>query len=105
MPKVAAASAAVPLSTSVDAAAEIAGATNVTVRSGPQGLGSSTANCISGERAVGGGGVTPDTDSFLWGSEPNVDGGTPTGWVAQAVVADGLGTDANVTAYVICAAP
>lgn len=82
-----------------------AGATNVTVRSGPQGLGSSTANCISGERAVGGGGVTPDTDSFLWGSEPNEDSGTPTGWVAEAVVADGLGTDANVTAYVICAAP
>jgi hypothetical protein len=77
----------------------------VTVRPGPEGLGASTASCIGSERAVGGGGVTPDADSFLWVSKPNVDSGTPTGWVAQAVVAGGLGTDASVTAYVICAAP
>jgi hypothetical protein len=54
---------------------------------------------------VGGGGFTPDPDGFLWDSTPNVASGTPTGWVAQAVLADGLGTDAEVTAYVICAAP
>lgn len=82
-----------------------AGATNVTVRSGAPGLGRSTANCFGGERAVGGGGVTPDADSFLWVSSPNVQDGTPTGWIAEAVIADGLGTEANVTAYVVCAAP
>ena len=64
------------------------GATNVAVRAGASDLGISTASCQSGERAVGGGGFTPDFDSFLWDSTPNVESGTPTGWVAQAV--DGL---------------
>jgi hypothetical protein len=82
-----------------------AGATNVTVRSGPTGIGSSTANCVGSERAVGGGGFAPEADAFLWDSSPTVESGTPTAWIAQAVLADGLGTEAEVTAYVICAAP
>jgi hypothetical protein len=82
-----------------------AGATSVTVRSGPAEPGSSTASCTGAERAVGGGGFTPDPDSFLWESAPDVESGTPTAWVASAVVADGAATPAEVTAYVICAAP
>jgi hypothetical protein len=73
------------------------GATNVTVRVGPAAIGSSTASCSASERAVGGGGVTPD--SFLDESKPVPESGTPTSWVASS---DDLGT---VTAYVICAAP
>jgi hypothetical protein len=81
------------------------GATNVTVRAGSPGVGSSTASCQGAERAVGGGGFTPELDGFLWDSSPNVESGTPTGWIAQATLADGLATEAEVTAYVICAAP
>jgi hypothetical protein len=81
-----------------------AGATRVTVRVGAPDIGTSVAECQGAERAVGGGGFTPDDDAFLWDSTPNAESGTPTGWVAQAVVA-GLGTEADVTAYVICAAP
>jgi hypothetical protein len=73
------------------------GATNVTVRVGAGAIGSSTASCSPGERAVGGGGLTPD--SYLDESRPQPESGTPTSWVA--------GTDdiSTVTAYVICAAP
>ena len=61
------------------------------------------AECGDGEVAIGGGGITDDTDTFLYESRPDVDTGIPFGWVASA--ADGAGTEAAVTAYVICAAP
>ena len=82
-----------------------AGATHVTVRVGAPDIGASVADCQAAERAVGGGGFTDDANAFLWDSTPNANSGTPTGWIAQAMIADGTGTDANVTAYVICAAP
>ena len=55
--------------------------------------------------AIGGGGITEDMDAFLYESSPDVADGLPLGWFASAKVADGAGTDADVTAYVICAAP
>jgi hypothetical protein len=62
-----------------------AGATNVVVRSGPMALGDSTASCNPGERAVGGGGFTPDSGGALWNSTPAEDvGQTPTAWTASA---------------------
>jgi hypothetical protein len=73
------------------------GATNVTVRVGPTSIDSSTALCAASERAVGGGGVTPD--GFLDESRPQPESGTPTSWVAAT------DAGATVTAYVICAAP
>ena len=80
-----------------------AGATNVTVRLGPDSpTGTSTASCNPGERAVGGGGFSPD--GFLYDSSPNATSGTPTDWVASADT-DFMGTPAQVQAYVICAAP
>jgi hypothetical protein len=78
-----------------------AGPVNVTVRSGPMTLGFSTASCAPGERAVGGGGFTPDPDSFLYNSSPPNDSGTPTSWEAGAQ--NTLGDDAQVQAYAICA--
>jgi hypothetical protein len=79
------------------------GATNVTVRSGPLAPETSVATCAPGERAVGGGGFTPDPDSFLYGSAPTIESGTPTDWEADALTT--LGAPANVQAYVICASP
>ena len=82
-----------------------AGATNVVVRAGAEELDTSVASCNPGERAVGGGGTTPD--GFLWDSEPTEDvGQVPTGWIAQADDGDGdPTTSATVQAWVICAAP
>ena len=77
-----------------------AGATNVTVRSS-FGVGSATAACVGGEKAVGGGGDAPA--GFIDGSFPVPQSGTPTGWMARATDVDFV--DVNVTAYVICAAP
>ena len=79
-----------------------AGATNVTVRKGPGTLGTDTANCEPGERAVGGGGEAPASDGVLWRSQPAQTSGTPTGW---SVSAAGLSGDSQAQAYVICAAP
>ena len=76
---------------------------SLTVREGVEDTG--FAECGDGEVAIGGGGITEDTDAFLYESGPDVDTGIPTGWYASAKVADGAGTDAAVTAYVICAAP
>jgi hypothetical protein len=77
-----------------------AGGTNVTVRLGPEESPRSTASCQPGERAVGGGGYSPD--GFLYDSSPSVTEGTPTDW--QVAAHDG--TDfATAQAYVICAAP
>jgi hypothetical protein len=79
------------------------GATNVTVRLGPTAPETSTASCTGAERAVGGGGFTPDATSFIYESAPTTDSGTPTAWTASAQ--DTTGAAANVTAYVICASP
>jgi hypothetical protein len=81
-----------------------AGATNVTVRVGPvEPLGSSTASCVAGERAVGGGG-TATTGGVLWDSRPTQLAGAPTSWDAQAVDR-ATGAADTVQAYVVCAAP
>jgi hypothetical protein len=80
-----------------------AGATNVTLRSGPLALETSVATCAPGERAVGGGGFTPDPLSFLYNSSPTIVSGTPTDWEAAAQT--DIGDPANVQAYVICASP
>jgi len=80
-----------------------AGATNVTVRAGAAGARESEAFCAAGERAVGGGGFTDTANSFLYDSSPGQLSGTPTSWFVAAE--DTSGADANVEAYVICAAP
>jgi hypothetical protein len=80
-----------------------AGATNVTVREGAAATGTSTASCNPGERATGGGGFTDAASSFLWESAPVQTSGTATTWSASAQ--NTTGTDVNVQAYVICAAP
>lgn len=80
-----------------------AGPTNVTVRTGPLDIGTSTAECQPGERAVGGGGFTTELDAFLFDSSPSVASGTPTDW--QAGASTTAGDDAEVQAYVICASP
>ena len=79
------------------------GATNVTVRSGPMASEISVATCAPGERAVGGGGFTPDPVSFLYSSAPTIVSGTPTDWEAAAQT--DIGDPASVQAYVICASP
>jgi hypothetical protein len=82
-----------------------AGATNVTVVAGAPALGLSTAQCPAGQRATGGGGtVAAGEVGYLWDSGPTVATGTPTGWQAQADLV-ATGADANVQAFVICAAP
>lgn len=80
------------------------GATEVTVRGGSVGLGSSTATCNPGERAVGGGGVATQPTGYLTGSAPVQGAGeTPTAWRASAAEASPDRT--TVEAWVICAAP
>ena len=83
-----------------------AGATNVTVRQGAAGVGSSTATCNPGEVAVGGGGFTLETGepTFLTFSAPTPTTGTPTGWNVTAGPVAGSAAP-NVQAYVVCAAP
>jgi hypothetical protein len=81
-----------------------AGATNVTVRVGALVTGLSTASCLAGERAVGGGGTATGPDGALWDTGPTQLTGTPTSWDAQAIdVTDS--SDDDVQAYVICASP
>jgi len=77
------------------------GATKVTVREGASAAPTSVADCEPGERAVGGGGFT--ADGALYESAPSATSGTPTDWVASAQTASGA--DAQVQAWVICAAP
>jgi hypothetical protein len=73
-----------------------------------------TAACQPGERATGGGGTS--LDGYLIGTEPlshpqaiyalgfpPAGGYTPTAWSAHAE--DGAGGPAEVTAWVVCAAP
>jgi hypothetical protein len=78
---------------------------SLTVREGELDTGFSFAACGQDEVAIGGGGITEETDAFLYESAPDVAAGVPTGWFASARFADGAGTEAAVTAYVICAAP
>jgi hypothetical protein len=73
---------------------------SLTVRASEEAAGTAFVECEFEEFAIGGGGIT---DAFLYESRPDVDTGIPFGWVASA--ADGAGTEADVTAYVICAAP
>lgn len=73
-----------------------AGATSVTVRTGFSGV----ANCLPGERAVGGG-ATAGTGGQLVYSRPNPTSGMPTGWRATDNSADVF----SPTTYVVCAAP
>jgi hypothetical protein len=82
-----------------------AGATSVTTRSavttvtaGNAGIG--TANCLSGERATGGGAFATRNDGWISSSHPS--GNPPTGW---SVVFRSPVADAQLTVYVICAAP
>ncbi len=74
-----------------------AGATNVTVRTGVAGQ----ANCLQGERAVGGGAVLGSGGTKMLYSRPNPTSGTPTGWRALDDSPDVFAP----TTYVICAAP
>ena len=73
----------------------------ITVRTGGPTSGSASADCVTGEAALGGGGTSPD--GFIWDTGPNVETGTPTGWVASATDADGI--DVPVQAWVVCGAP
>jgi hypothetical protein len=85
-----------------------AGATNVTVRQGTAGEGSSAAMCNPGEVAVGGGGFTEenpaDPPTFLAYSAPIPTSGRPTGWNVTAGTVSGSASP-SVQAYVVCAAP
>ena len=78
-----------------------AGATKVVMRSTsshPQ------ADCLAGERAVGGGGVADGGPLSL--SQPVVTNGVPTGWkVDEGPRFDGQPFQFPATAYVICASP
>jgi hypothetical protein len=80
------------------------GATNVSVHSGPDVAGTSTASCPAGQRAVGGGGIATGADGVLWASNPTPLSGTPTAWEADAVDR-ATGAVDTVQAYVVCAAP
>jgi hypothetical protein len=89
------------------------GVTSLTVRTAT-GDSDVTVKCQPGERATGGGGTS--LDGYLVGSEPvshplaiyapggpPTGGYTPTSWTANAD--DGVGGPAQVTAWVVCAAP
>lgn len=89
------------------------GVTSLTVRNAT-GQKDVTAACQPGERATGGGGTS--LDGYLIGTEPlshplaiyalgfpPAGGYTPTAWSAHAE--DGEGGPAQVTAWVVCAAP
>lgn len=76
-------------------------ATTVTVRSSAEGTGSVTADCQSGETALGGGAFSEN--GFIWDTTPSPDTGTPTGWFAQAALSGGGA--ATVQAFVVCGAP
>jgi Collagen triple helix repeat (20 copies) len=81
-----------------------AGATNLTQVIAQTALGTSNANCPAGQRATGGGGIAAD-GAYLFASTPLLTGPTPTGWQVQAEELAAPNNPANVTAYVVCAAP
>ena len=69
------------------------------MRSGPVGTGSSIAECLSGEHAVGGGGDVSGP-GWLFNSRPNR---AATGWGVEAD--DQAGNPVAVQAFVVCVAP
>lgn len=85
-------------------AAGAAGATKVVVRGGVNGQ----ANCLAGERAVGGGGSVdagtndPNGAALIF-SEPVITNGVPTGWKVKGQTNGGL--QFPDAAYAICASP
>lgn len=82
------------------------GATRVTVRVGPFVKGTSTAPCLAGEVATGGGGfVDPEeAEAWIWNTTPvQGSGQVPTAWEASAE--NKTGETSFVQAYVVCAAP
>ena len=89
------------------------GTTSVVVRANA-GTGRVTAACLPGERALGGGahsvngnvrgsGPASDPQAFLTTGGITYQGYVPTSW--SAVARDVVGNDADVTAWVVCAAP
>jgi hypothetical protein len=80
------------------------GATRVTAFISEESLRTAEVLCPPGERAVGGGGVAADLESFLFDTGPIPDeNAVPIGWTASG---EGTGgEDATVFAYVVCAAP
>jgi hypothetical protein len=91
------------------------GATHLRVRKAA-GLDEVTAHCEPGERATGGG--AHSVNGFIWASAPAANpsvihtvaplalqGYTPTSWTAAADGAEPPGTQADVTVWVVCAAP
>ena len=74
----------------------------LTVRTGAETSGDASADCNTGEAALGGGATS--SDGYIYDTSPNVGSGTPTGWVASAAhPADD--SAAQVQAWVVCAAP
>jgi hypothetical protein len=91
------------------------GATNLRVRKAA-GFNQATVECQPGERATGGG--AHSVNGFIWASVPAANpevihtvapiefqGFTPTSWTAAADGAEPPGTPADVTVWVVCAAP
>lgn len=91
------------------------GATHLRVRKAA-GFEEVTAHCEPGERATGGGGHS--VNGFIWASAPaanpsvihtvaplTLQGYTPTSWTVAADGAEPPDTPADVTAWVVCAAP
>jgi hypothetical protein len=74
----------------------------ITVRSSGVEDGFAAAVCEPDELALGGGATVNTAGGFLTDSAPNaLDGGTPTGWLATATLANG--DDAAVEAWAVCA--
>ena len=101
--------------------AAAAGATNVVARTNSVSvatgtIGSPVVQCLSGERATGGGGgIVPDgpgTRTLVQsgpvdasGTLPIASGSVPTGWRIEASNTTGVPTPMNAFVYAICVAP
>jgi hypothetical protein len=92
-----------------------AGATKVTIRTGTFTAGASTtgsvaagADCLPGERAVGGGGelsASYSDDTFVANEPlPSAQGATPTGWYVNYYSPTGH-PSRTITTYAVCASP
>jgi hypothetical protein len=83
------------------------GATNlttVTASCSPAPCTGATANCPTGQKATGGGGIAGG-NQFIFGSSPSPGTGTPFGWSVLAASPSGSPATSTVTAYVVCASP
>jgi hypothetical protein len=83
------------------------GATNlttVTASCSPAPCTGATANCPTGQKATGGGGIAGG-NQFIFGSSPSPGTGTPSGWSVLAASPSGSPATSTVTAYVVCASP